>query len=634
MSATVPRSFADYDAQLAHSGDRLLLGVVTGLLVMSFALAPWHGTWTEVFLIGVPAAAMSAFLTWARPGSLLTRNAIAASLMVFAGLEIHQAHGMAELHFSVFVLLAFLLVYRDWRPIITAAAVIAVHHLSLDYVQRDGGSVWVFATRGGFGIVLLHAAYVVFETAILVALAIRLRAESMAVGSDPRALSVVAQRLALGKLDSSARGDDSESEAPSLSESIAAAQRTIGDVVAESGEVLRAIARGDLSRRVHANAPGDFAMLKDNVNVTAQFLSRFTEMQADLVRRANAGDFAGRVDTAGFTGYQLDLATGLNSLVGQFALFIDELATVVGALAHGDLTERVDAKFHGRLDELTRDTNTTVLKLTEVVDQIQLTADLVSAGARELACGNEDLRVRTEEQAAGLQTTASSMDEMNSTVRHTAENAVQASQLAAAARGLAQQGGDVVGRAVGAMQAISASSRKITDIIGVINDIAFQTNLLALNAAVEAARAGDQGRGFAVVASEVRSLAGRSAEAAREIKALIQDSVSKVDDGARLVNESGRTLGEIVASVKQVTDLIAEISAASNEQAAGVDGVHRAISGMEDTTRRNADLVDKTAAATESLRGHAGTLNDLLGFFRLETSRDLNRAAPRISRAG
>ena len=183
------------------------------------------------------------------------------------------------------------------------------------------------------------------------------------------------------------------------------------------------------------------------------------------------------------------------------------------------------------------------------------------------------------------------------------------------------------------MQAISASSRKITDIIGVINDIAFQTNLLALNAAVEAARAGDQGRGFAVVASEVRTLAGRSAEAAREIKALIQDSVSKVDDGARLVNESGRTLGEIVASVKQVTDLIGEISAASNEQAAGVDGVHRAISGMEDTTRRNADLVDKTAAATESLRGHAGTLNDLLGFFRLEASRDLARVTPQIGRA-
>jgi methyl-accepting chemotaxis protein len=563
----------------------------------------------------VPALAVPALLAWAQPGSKLTRCTIAAALMVFAGLQIHQAHGLIEMHFAVFVLLAFVLIYRDWLPIVVAAGVIAVHHLAFDVWQRAGGPVWVFADRGGLGIVLIHAAYVVFETSILVALAVRLRAESVAVGGDPRELSRTASRLALGRFPADAAVAEPDVTARSLAESVTAASTTIAAIVAESGDVLDAIATGDLSRRVAVEAPGEFAKLKEHVNSTAAFLADFTARQAKLVERANAGDFSGRVDTAGFAGYQLELANGLNALIGSYEAFVAELARVFGALAHGDLSQRVGAAFAGRLDELKSDTNTTVAKLTEVVQQIQLTADLVRAGAVELNRGNEDLRSRTEQQAASLQETSSSMEEMTSTVRHNADNASQANQLAAAARDLAAKGGDVVGRAIEAMSAISTSSRKITDIIGVIDELAFQTNLLALNAAVEAARAGEQGRGFAVVASEVRNLAGRSAEAAREIKGLIQDSVAKVDDGSRLVDESGRTLEEIVASVKKVTGLIAEISAASSEQATGVEEMTRVVAQMDDATQKNAALVEEGAAAAESLTGHAATLTQLLSFF-------------------
>ena len=618
-----------YETALARSGDKLLLGVIAALLVVSLALAPWQDSWIAALVIGVPAAAVPAFLAWAQPGSLLTRSTIAAALMVFAALEIHQAHGLIEMHFAVFVLLAFLLVYRDWRPIVVAAGVIAVHHLAFDLWQRAGGPVWVFAARGGFGIVMLHAAYVVFETAILVALAIRLRAESVAVGSDPRELSRTASRLALGAFGT----QGGNGAARSLAESIDAASTTIARIVAESGAVLNAIAAGDLSRRVETEAPGDYAKLKDHVNATAAFLAEFTARQATLVERANAGDFSARVDTLGYAGYQLELAGGLNTLLASYQAFVEELARVLAALARGDLRERVTTDFAGRLAELKDDTNTTVAKLTEVVERIQLTADLVRSGALELSRGNEDLRARTEQQAASLQETSASMAEMTSTVRHNADNAAEANSLAAATRELATKGGHVVGRAVEAMAAISGSSRKITDIIGVIDELAFQTNLLALNAAVEAARAGDQGRGFAVVASEVRNLAGRSAAAAREIKGLIEDSVAKVDDGARLVDESGRTLEEIVASVKKVTSLIAEISNASSEQATGVEEVTRVVAEMDAATQKNAALVEEGASATESLSGHAAALGRLLEFFAFGAKVATRAGAP-ARRAG
>ena len=288
-----------------------------------------------------------------------------------------------------------------------------------------------------------------------------------------------------------------------------------------------------------------------------------------------------------------------------------EVRFVVGAAADGDLTRRVRTTGKsGFYVTLAEGMNQILESNTALVRDVQRAAREVASSADEIARGNLDLSQRTEETASSLEETASSMEEMTSTVRQNADNAAQANQLAAAARLQAEKGGGVVSEAVAAMQGINAASAKIADIIGVIDEIAFQTNLLALNAAVEAARAGEQGRGFAVVASEVRNLASRSAEAAKEIKTLIQDSTRRVEQGARLVDQSGQTLTEIVASVKKVTDIVSEIAAASAEQAAGIDEVNKAVTSMDEVTQNNAALVEQASAAAQALLDQARSLDD------------------------
>ena len=256
-------------------------------------------------------------------------------------------------------------------------------------------------------------------------------------------------------------------------------------------------------------------------------------------------------------------------------------------------------------------------KLVGVLKDVHASMGSVETAAREIAEGNSNLSSRTEQQASSLEETASSMEELTGTVKQNAENARQANQLAAGASSVAVKGGEVVGHVVHTMTSINDSSKKIVDIISVIDGIAFQTNILALNAAVEAARAGEQGRGFAVVASEVRSLAQRSAAAAKEIKGLITDSVDKVEDGTRLVDHAGRTMDEIVSSVKRVTDIMAEISAASQEQSSGIEQVNQAVNQMDEVTQQNAALVEQIAASTEGLAVQMATVKDALGAFQL-----------------
>ncbi len=293
-------------------------------------------------------------------------------------------------------------------------------------------------------------------------------------------------------------------------------------------------------------------------------------------------------------------------------------AAVASAIAKGDLTSTV--KVIGR-DEgawLLHELKTMQKKLIEVTIEVRRTAAAVYNGAHQIVQGNTDLSSRTEEQASSLEETASSMEEFTGTVRQNANNAREANQLSANAREQAERGGAVVGAAIAAMAEINAAAKRIADIIGVIDEIAFQTNLLALNAAVEAARAGEQGRGFAVVASEVRNLAQRSAGAAKEIKDLIQDSVRKVEDGSKLVDQSGVALGEIVSSVKRVSGIIAEIAAASQQQSSGIEQVNRAISQMDQATQQNAALVEEAAAASESLEEQANHLTEIMEFFKIQ----------------
>ena len=353
---------------------------------------------------------------------------------------------------------------------------------------------------------------------------------------------------------------------------------------------------------------------------------------ADLVSAASEGNLTQRINESGKEGFYLRLSQGLNQLVSIVDDAVTDTAQMLDALANGDLTQRITQEYHGSFDKLKRDANVTADKLTEVINRISSSATLVASGAEEISQGNADLSQRTEEQASSLEETASSMEEMTSTVRQNADNAKVANELAEETSSKAMQGGEVVNRAVQSMSGINESSKKIADIIGVIDEIAFQTNLLALNAAVEAARAGEQGRGFAVVAGEVRNLAQRSAGAAKEIKDLIRDSVSKVEDGTLLVNESGETLKDIVASVKRVTDMISDIAEASVEQSSGIEQVNKAVTQMDEMTQQNAALVEEASAAGESMAEQANDMRRLLNFFTIDdstsTSMMLSEAKP------
>jgi methyl-accepting chemotaxis protein len=334
------------------------------------------------------------------------------------------------------------------------------------------------------------------------------------------------------------------------------------------------------------------------------------------------------IDAANDRSLKLGLLLTVLTLVAgaSFAIFISRSITrplrqavlVAETVAAGDLSSRIEVRSTDETGQLMQALKNMNDSLAKVVGDVRHGTDTIATASSEIASGNQDLSSRTEEQASSLEQTAASMEELTSTVKQNADNARQANQLAASASEVAVRGGTVVSQVVDTMGSINTSSKKIVDIIGVIDGIAFQTNILALNAAVEAARAGEQGRGFAVVASEVRSLAQRSAAAAKEIKGLIDDSVSKVAAGSQQVAEAGKTMDEIVASVRRVTDIMGEISSASHEQTQGIEQINQAITQMDQVTQQNAALVEEAAAAAASLQDQAGSLSQVVSVFKLD----------------
>ena len=461
-----------------HSNDRSMLAAIGALLAAAVAYGAANSGVTLPLVLGGALFAL-AFMTAlsSRSGSL-SHVVIPALGMAMVGLVIHAARGHTEAHFAVFAFLACTVVYRHWVPVVSAAATIAVHHLSFNYFQQWGWGPICF-TEPSLLIVIEHAAYVVVEALLLVMLAVRARA--------------------------------------------------------------------------------DFAA---------------SEELTGIVERLIAGD--GSID------FRPAHAPVHSPAARQLQQALRHVETTIGA--------------------------------------VRVSAESITTASTEIASGNLDLSQRTESAASSLQQTASSMEQLTATVRQSAESAVQAKNLAASAAQVALRGGAVVSQVVTTMDDINGSSKKIADIIGTIDGIAFQTNILALNAAVEAARAGEQGRGFAVVASEVRSLAQRSAEAAREIKSLIGASVSSVDSGGALVQEAGSTMGEIVAGIQRVSDIIGEISAATSEQSRGIGQVNQAVSQLDGMTQQNAALVEQSAAAADSLREQAGELAQVVGAFRLSAA--------------
>ncbi len=337
-----------------------------------------------------------------------------------------------------------------------------------------------------------------------------------------------------------------------------------------------------------------------------------------VVTAAVNGNFADRLNLEDKSGFMRNLAESINTLCANTETAMEDISVMLSAFSSGDLTRQITADYKGIFDKIKNDANETSTRLGSIVSEIMVAANEVANAAGEMATGSADLSQRTEQQASNLEETAASMEEMSSTVNQNAENAGQANQLAKNASEVAVRGGDVVSNAIDAMSRIEESSQKISDIIAVIDEIAFQTNLLALNAAVEAARAGDAGKGFAVVASEVRTLAQRSSEAAKDIKGLIVDSGNQVQDGVKLVNNAGESLHEIVESIKRVTDIVSEIAAASNEQATGVEEINKAVTQMDEMTQQNSALVEETAAGARTLQEQAGRMHSRMSFFTID----------------
>ncbi|MDL5366898.1 methyl-accepting chemotaxis protein [Xanthomonas sp. NCPPB 2654] len=397
------------------------------------------------------------------------------------------------------------------------------------------------------------------------------------------------------------------------------------DAIVDAIAVLNEYANGDL-RRDARRLPGSRAVLHESMDAAkASLLAINTEIKR-LAAAAAAGDFSARGDAAHFQHDFRLMVQGLNAMMEVSDHNLGKLSALLQAIAAGDLTARMRGEFQGVFATMRDDANATADQLTGIVGRIQTAAVSINAAATEIATGNDDLSRRTEQQAASLEETAASMEELTSTVKQNAEHARQANQLAVGAAAVASQGGQVVAQVVSTMSGIETSSKKIADIISVIDGIAFQTNILALNAAVEAARAGEQGRGFAVVASEVRTLAQRSAGAAKEIKGLIDESVTRVAEGATLVQQAGQTMTEIVSSVQRVTDIMSEISAASQEQYAGIEQVNQTVTQMDEATQQNAALVEEATAAARSMEDQAGQLTEAVAVFKIEPS---NAAATR-----
>ncbi|ELQ12451.1 methyl-accepting chemotaxis protein [Xanthomonas translucens] len=691
-----------YLQKLAAAADRLFLAVAAFVGLIGLAIAWRQGVWTPWLAVTLPTLVVIALQVQLYPGTLLSRCTMALGLMVLAAVLIQQAGGMTEIHFGVIVLIALLLYYRDWRPILVASAAIAVHHLLFFWLQHRGLPLRAFAADAGIGILAMHAGYVVVEAGILMAMAVQMRKQLLNVGHEPRELALLARAIARQQpLPASIRGlslpegsiahtlvvaseqllsshaQDAQAQHENLrirtalenvtaNVMIADAERNIVYINKPLARMLSAV-QDDLRRELPGFDAND--LLGRNIDVfhkrpehqakllaalqhthTAQirvggrtmrliinpvigdaferqgfvveWADRTDEIQVEeevtqIVRAAAAGDLDSRIGLDGKQGFFLLLAQQLNTLLDNNADGLARISRLLSALSQGDLTARMDGDLHGVFARIRDDANATALQLATIVRQIQGASDSINSSAGEIATGNDDLSRRTEQQAASLEQTAAALEELTSTVKQNAEHARQANQLAVGAAAVATQGGEVVGQVVSTMSGIETSSRKIADIISVIDGIAFQTNILALNAAVEAARAGEQGRGFAVVASEVRTLAQRSANAAKEIKGLIDDSVGRVAEGSALVDRAGRTMQEIVASVQRVTDIMGEISTASQEQSAGIEQVNRTVTQMDEATQRNAALVEQATASARSMESQAGELARAVASFTL-----------------
>ena len=390
--------------------------------------------------------------------------------------------------------------------------------------------------------------------------------------------------------------------------------------IAKAVETFKVKAAEKAQREAEQKAEQDRRADVEREAAMARVAQEFQAAIGGIVEAAVAGDFSKRVEIEAKTGLILNIGSSINTLCDNVGRALNDFAQMLGAMATGDLSRRMIADYQGDFAELKNNANTTAERVAQTIGEIRASTREVTNAASEISASTTDLSQRTEEQAASLEQTSASMEQLASTVKTNSENARQANQSTGNARDVADRSGQIVTKAVGAMAQIEMSSRKISDIIGVIDEIARQTNLLALNAAVEAARAGNAGRGFAVVASEVRALAQRSSQAAKDIKDLITGSTNQVHEGVELVNKAGVALAEIVESIREVAALVSGIATASIEQAGGIEEINKALAQMDEVTQRNSAVVEENAATAKALEQRAKAMDEQVSFFRLDQS--------------
>jgi len=559
--------------------DRMLGLLLLAHFPLTLLLATLHGTWAAALLIGTPASVGVWWLTRIAPGAQSTRYAVAAALMTFSALLIHQANGMLELHFHIFVCLAFLLTYRDWTVPVIGAAVIAVHHVLFMFLQNGGGSVYAFPVghQTSFGIVALHAGFVVLETSVLVWMSLKLAREA----GEADALQQVAGEIARGNLDVTVSGGEMATAYRQVIEAVRS-------MVSEATAVSQATQRNDFTRRGNtALFEGSFREVIAGMNSSMDSVQRAT-LEAQQQR-------------------------------DQVLNFLASLQNAVTRVAERDMTARLDGSFsadqavaqdafNGALDRL----ESTLADASQLSTQCRDASADISEGSGALARG-------ASSQAAAVEESSASLHELGAMAHVTTEHARQARALADTTRTAAASSVEAMTKLSEAMAKIRRSANDTAKIVRTIDEIAFQTNLLALNAAVEAARAGDAGRGFAVVAEEVRSLALRSAEAARSTSDLIADSVAHAATGAELSADVSARLADIDTHVQKVRDVITEITAANEQQFEGITQITTAIEQVGRITIETSGTAERSQEIALALSTEADRMARLLSEFTVRS---------------
>ena len=562
-----------------READRSLGLLLLAHFPVALALATMHGTWGVALAIGAPVSLGIFWLTRVRSGETITRLAVAVAFMVYSAIFIHQSHGMQELHFHVFVSLAFLLSYRDWRAPVVAAAVIAAHHVAFMLLQNSGVGVHLLPHgQSHLTIVAIHAAFVVMETAVLVVLAKRLQREI----TEADQLQQVAHELAAGNVDVEVQGGET---AEAYRQVIVAVRA----LVSEAGAVSSAAQRNDFTRRGNA----------------AQFEGSYrrviTELNAamDAVQQAHAQAVSER---------------------DEVLRFLDAMREAVDGVAECDMTSRLAGAFRGGQAHAQEAFNGAIDRLEATLTDVAVLADSCNSAAADIFEGSQRLATGASAQAAAVEESSAALHELAAMTRSTAAHAQAGRQLADETRSTASAGVQAMQSLSEAVARIKESADQTARIVRTIDEIAFQTNLLALNAAVEAARAGDAGKGFAVVAGEVRELAMRSADAARTSSDLIAQSVRHAASGTALSGDVAARLADIDTRVQQVRDVINEIASANEQQATGVSQITTAVEEVGRITQETANNAERSQHVATTLSDEAERMNALVAEFRLSGS--------------